>query len=247
MLLLPATADVIASFVAAAQAAPEELSTIANIMPAPPLPFVPAEQHGRLVVMALMAYAGEVEAGERAIAPFRALTTPIADMVAPMPYPQIYPPEDASYRPRAVGRTLFVNVIDRGVAETIVDYLEASDAAMRVAQLRVLGGAMARVPADATAFAHRASPIMVNVAAFYEGPQDRARREAWVSSFAAALHQDDASAYVGFLSDEGEARIRAAYPGATSERLRAIKARYDPTNLFRLNQNIPPASGASRQ
>ena len=145
MLLLPATPDVIAGFVAEAEAAPDELSTIANIMPAPPMPFVPAEQHGRLVVMALMVYAGETEAGQRVIAPFRSLATPIADMVRPMPYPEIYPAEDASYHPRAVGRTMFVNAIDRGVAETIVDQLEASDASMRVAQLRELGEAMARV------------------------------------------------------------------------------------------------------
>jgi len=246
MLLLPATPDVIASFIAEAEAAPDELSTIANIMPAPPMPFVPAEHHGRLVVMALMAYAGETEAGERAIAPFRALATPIADMVRPMPYPQIYPPEDQSYHPTAVAHTMFVNAIDRGVAEILTDYLESSDASMRVAQLRVLGGAMARVPAEATAFAHRSSRIMVNLAAFYEGPEDRAKREAWVSDFAAALRQDDAGAYVGFLGEEGEARVRAAYPGGTWDRLRAIKARYDPTNLFRLNQNIPPAIEASR-
>ena len=112
---------------------------------------------------------------------------------------------------------------------------------MRVAQLRVLGGAMARVPADATAFAHRKSRIMVNVAAFYEGPDDQRSREAWVAEFAAALDQGDGGAYVNFLADEGEERIRAAYPGATWDRLAAIKARYDPTNLFRLNQNIPPA------
>jgi FAD/FMN-containing dehydrogenase len=245
MLLLPATPQVIATFIAEAEAAPEELSTIANIMPAPPMPFVPAEQHGRLVIMALMAYAGEHEAGERAIAPFRALATPIADMLRPMRYAEIYPPEEPGYHPTAVARTMFVNAIDRGVAETIVERLEASDASVRVAQLRVLGGAMARVPADATAFAHRTSRIMVNVAAFYEGAEDRAKRDAWVAEFAAALGQDDGGAYVGFLGEEGEARVRAAYPGATWERLRAIKARYDPSNLFRLNQNIPPAAETS--
>jgi hypothetical protein len=164
-----------------------------------------------------------------------------------MPYPEIYPPEDDSYHPTAVARTMFVNAIDRRVAEVIVDHLEASDASMRVAQLRVLGGAMARVPTDATAFAHRASRIMVNVAAFYEGSEDRVVREAWVSDFAAALRQDDAGAYVGFLGEEGEARVREAYPGTTWERLRAIKARYDPTNLFRLNQNIVPPIEDPRQ
>ncbi len=246
MLMLPATPDVIASFINEAEAAPEELSTIANVMPAPPMPFVPTEHHGRLVIMAILAHAGAVEAGERVIAPFRALATPIVDMVRPMRYPEIYPPDDDSYHPTAVGRTMFVDAIDHGVAETIFECLRASDAAVRVAQLRVLGGAMARVPADATAFAHRASRIMVNVAAFYEGPEDRAVREEWVSDFAAALRQGDAGAYVNFLSDEGEARIRAAYPGSTWDRLAAIKRRYDPTNLFRLNQNIPPAIEGGR-
>jgi hypothetical protein len=193
------------------------------------------------VLSILPDYAGGGEAGERAVAPFRALATPIVE-VKPMPHPEIYPPEDDSYHPTAVTRTMFVDAIDRGVGETIVDHLEASDASVRVAQLRVLGGAMARMPAEVTAFAHRASRIMVNVAAFYEGPADRTVREAWVSEFAAALRQDDTGAYVNFLGDEGEARIRDAYPGSTWDRLVAIKARYDPTNLFRLNQNIPPAN-----
>jgi FAD/FMN-containing dehydrogenase len=114
-------------------------------------------------------------------------------------------------------------------------------ASMAVAQLRVLGGAMARVPADATAFVHRSSKIMVNVAALYQQPEEKATHEEWVDEFAAALRQSDTGAYVNFLGDEGEDRIRAAYPNGTWERLAAIKARYDPTNLFRLNQNVPPA------
>jgi FAD/FMN-containing dehydrogenase len=82
---------------------------------------------------------------------------------------------------------------------------------------------------------------MANLAAFYEGDADRADTAAWVAEFAAAVHQGDVRAYVNFLVDEGESRVRAAYPGTTWDRLAAIKARYDPTNLFRLNQNIPPA------
>jgi FAD/FMN-containing dehydrogenase len=242
MLVLPATADVIRSFVAVAEAAPDELSTIANVIPASVLPFVPAEHHGRLVIMVLLAYAGAADAGERAIAPLRALATPIADMVRPMRYPEMFPPEEAGIHPTAVAHTMFVNRIDQDVAETILQYLQASDAAMRAAQLRVLGGAMARVPVEATAFVHRRSRIMVNLAAFYNGPEDRAARQAWVASFAAALQQGDSGAYTGFLADEGEARVREAYPGSTWDRLRAIKQRYDPTNLFRLNQNIPPAN-----
>src|SRR5829696_5359661 len=128
MLILPATPEVIASFVAEAEAAPEELSTIANVMTAPPMPFLPAEVHGELIIMALMAYVGPTEAGERAIAPFRALSTPIVDSVKPMRYPEIYPPDEDDYHPTAVGRTMFLDTIDRDVAETIVEYLRASDA-----------------------------------------------------------------------------------------------------------------------
>jgi FAD/FMN-containing dehydrogenase len=240
MLMLPASAELVAEFIALADAAPEELSTIANVMPAPPLPFVPAEQHGKLAVLALLAYAGDTEAGERVLAPFKALATPLVDMVKPMPYPEIYPPEEEDYHPTVVGHTMFVDAIDLGVAETIMERLEASDATMRVAQLRVLGGAMARVPAEATAFAHRRSHIMVNLAAFYDGPEDQAVRQAWLDDFAAALRQGDTGAYVGFINDEGEARVHDAYPGSTWERLAAVKGRYDPANLFRRNQNVTP-------
>ncbi|MEW5827764.1 MAG: BBE domain-containing protein, partial [Chloroflexota bacterium] len=198
------------------------------------------EVHGKLILMALMAYAGDADAGDRALAPFRALATPLADMLRPMTYLEMYPPEEGEYHPVAAARTMFVNQVDRSVAGTILDHLKASTASMGVAQLRVLGGAMARVPADATAFAHRRSRIMVNVAALYEQMDEKPVHEAWVAEFAAALQQDDFGAYVNFLGDEGEARVRAAYPGRTWERLAAVKARYDPDNLFRLNQNIPP-------
>jgi FAD/FMN-containing dehydrogenase len=242
MMMLPATVEVIASFIALSEAAPEELSTIANVMPAPPMPFVASEHHGKLVIFAMMCYAGAVEAGERVMAPFRALATPIVDMVKPSRYPDMYPPEDPDYHPIGTSRTMFIDSFDRRVAETIVEHLNATDAQMRVAQIRVLGGAMARVPVDATAFAHRRSRIMVNVAALYERSDQAARYEPWVNGLVAALKQGDSGAYVNFLVDEGEARIRAAYPGKTWDRLRAIKRRYDPTNLFKICQNIPPAT-----
>jgi FAD/FMN-containing dehydrogenase len=241
MLLLPATAQVIADFMAAAEAAPEELSAIAAVMAAPPMPFIPPEQHGQLVVLAMLAYAGEAEAGQRAVAPFRALADPIADMVQAMPYGGMFPPEpEEEFHPTAVGHTMFVDRVNGTVADTIMEHLQASDAAMRVVQLRPLGGAMARVPVEATAFAHRHSRIMANVAAFYDGPADRDRRQAWVDGLAAALRQGDDGAYVNFLGDEGPERVRQAYPGPTWDRLVEVKRRYDPGNLFRRNQNIPP-------
>jgi FAD/FMN-containing dehydrogenase len=245
VLVLPATADTVAGFVAAAEAAPDELSTIGNVMPCPPLPFVAEEHHGSIVIFAMLAYAGDVQAGQVALAPFRALATPLADMVRPSTYPEMFPPDDPDYHPTAVSRTMFMDHVDRAVAETIMRFLEASDASLRVAQLRVLGGAIARVPVDATAYAHRPSRIMVNVAAFYDGEDDKPIREAWVAEFSAALNQGDSGAYVNFVGDEGEARVRAAYPGATWDRLARIKAQYDPDNVFRRNQNIPPAAAGS--
>jgi FAD/FMN-containing dehydrogenase len=243
MLMLPATREVLRAFVAQAEAAPDVLSTIANVMPAPPMPFVPAEQHGKLVVMGLLCYAGPPDDAQPVIDSFRSLATPIADMVRPIPYPEIYPPEVEDFHPTAIGRTLFVDRVEADTAELILDRLSSSDASMRATQLRVLGGAISRVPAEATAFAHRNSRIMANVAAFYDGPDDKPVRQAWVEEFAAELRQSDEGAYVNFLADEGSDRIRAAYPGATWDRLAKVKAGYDPTNLFRRNQNIPPAPG----
>ena len=241
MLFLPATPDVLAGFIAEADAAPEELSSIANVMPAPPMPFVPPEHHGRPVVMAMLAYAGDVDAGQRALVPFRALAEPVVDMVEPVPYPKMFHPVDPEYRPVAVQRTLFMDEFDRGAAERILERIDASTAASRVVQLRVLGGAMARVPADATAFAHRSRSILGNVVAMYGSDEEKPVHEAWVTGLADELSGGDPAAYAGFLGDEGRARTRAAYPGATWDRLASVKAEYDPENVFRLNQNVEPA------
>jgi FAD/FMN-containing dehydrogenase len=247
MLFLPATAETVERFIALAEAAPEELSTIANVMPCPPMPFVDEQWHGKLVIFGLMCWAGDAASGEAELKPFRdlaklgGLDAPIADLVKPMPYPGMYPPEDPDYHPTAVSLNMFLERMDRPTAETIMHRLESLDAPMRVAQLRVLGGAMSRVPKDATAFAHRDCRIMVNIAAFYEGEEDRVAKQAWADEFVGAIRQSDHGAYVNFLGDEGEARVHAAYPGKTYDRLAEIKRRYDPENLFRLNQNIPPA------
>ena len=242
IMILPATPEAVAGFVAAADAAPEELSTIANVMPCPPMPFVPEELHGTLVNMALMCYAGEGEAAEAAYAPFRALG-PLADLVKPGTLPDMYAGEEegAEMPPMVVTmRQQFIERVDLDAATAIVDALAASDSPMRAVQLRVLGGQMARVPADATAFAHRSAPIMAIVVALIEAPEARDRREAWVGGLASALNQGVPGAYVNFVNDEGAERVHDAYPPATWDRLAAIKATYDPDNLFRRNQNVPP-------
>lgn len=241
MLILPATEDVIAGFMAEAEVAPDELSTIATVMSAPPMPFLPADIHGKLIVFAMLVYAGNAEEGERVVAPFRKLATPLADMLKPMKYPEVFQEEGGGdYHPVAASRTMFIDRVDRSVAGTILNHLKASTGSMAVTQLRALGGAMARVPAEATAFAHRQSRIMVNLAALYENPAEKETHESWVANFADAIRQSDNGVYINFVGNEGETQVRAAYPGKTWGGLQKVKAKYDPTNLFRLNQNIPP-------
>jgi FAD/FMN-containing dehydrogenase len=245
MLFLPANADTIAGFVAAAEAAPEELGTIANVMPAPPMPFLPEELHGKLLIMGLLFYAGPAAEGEQVIAPFRALATPLADFVRPMRYPEMFPPEEPQPEgaPHFVpsSRILFMDHVDREVAQTIVDTIATAPSHMGVAQIRVLGGEMARVPVDATAFAHRAAPIMTAVASLTMDPTEHEANERWVDGFRTTLDQGVPGAYVNFINEEPASRIDDAYPPATKARLAEVKRRYDPTNLFHSNQNVAPA------
>ncbi|NUR72574.1 MAG: FAD-binding oxidoreductase [Hamadaea sp.] len=240
MLMLPATPEVITGAIEIASSAPEELSAIINVMTAPPAPFIPEEVRGKLVVMALLGYAGPPAEAEKVLAPLRALATPIMDSVRPMAYAEMFPPEDASYRPTAVGENMFVDTVDGSAVEAILKRLTESDAPMRVTQIRPLGGAMARVASDATAFAHRDAAYMVNLAAFYTSPADRIAKHEWITSFRDQLETGMPRAYVGFVADaDNPERVRAAYPAATYDRLVAVKQQYDPANLFRLNQNIP--------
>ncbi|HVR80328.1 MAG TPA: FAD-binding oxidoreductase [Acidimicrobiia bacterium] len=241
MMMLPATPEVLRSFVELAQAAPDDLSTILNAMKAPPMPFIPEHYHGQAVLFALMAYAGNIGEGEEVVARFRALAEPIIDMVQPMKYRDIYGPGEEPPHPAAVAvRNMYVGKVDHGSAEAIVEQLRASTAPMAAVQIRVLGGAVSRVPIESTAYAHRERQIMVNVAAMYEDLGEAEIHDAWVDRLAETLDQGEPGAYVNFIGDEGAERVRAAYPGPTWDRLREIKRRYDPTNLFRLNQNIPP-------
>ncbi|MFL5776018.1 MAG: BBE domain-containing protein, partial [Chloroflexota bacterium] len=110
-------------------------------------------------------------------------------------------------------------------------------------QIRVLGGEIARVPVDATAFAHRAAPILTVVAAITFDPSKREANEHWVDEFRASLDQGVPGAYVNFINDEPASRVDDAYPDGTRARLADVKRRYDPTNLFRRNHNVPPAAG----
>jgi hypothetical protein len=203
------------------------------------MPFIPAEVHGQIVIMAVVCYAGDSGQAEEALRPLREIATPVLDMVQPMPY-AVLMDEETPFRghPMAM-RSMFLDHIDDLVGATILEGLSRSDSWLPFVQFRVLGGAISRVAPDATAYAHRTSPIMVIVARPLEDEELAARQ--WTEELATALYQGDDSAYINFFGPHDGDRIEAAYPGETLARLRRIKATYDPTNLFRNNENITPA------
>jgi FAD/FMN-containing dehydrogenase len=197
------------------------------------------------MIMATVVYAGDSAAGERVIAPFRQLGSPIADMIRPMPFPAIYDGHAGAPHPvAAVIRNRFNDTLDVATAAAIMERLRMGTAPMRTVQFRPLGGAVSGIAADATAFAHRDRRFMVNVAAMFDEPADGPQHAAWAAETAALLEDGKRGAYVAFLGDDGADRIREAYPDETYRRLAGIKRRYDPDNVFRSNQNIAPAGRA---
>ena len=243
-LFMPATRDVLRSLVPIAANAPEELSIISFLMTLPPAPFVPAELVGTMSLTIMFVWSGDDPAdGQAALQPFRDVATPLVDMAMPMPYPGIYAMlASAEERSLSVHRSRFLSALDDDAVDALLDAMAAPSSPGAMIQLRVLGGAMARVPADVTAFAHRDAAIMALIITNFDDPSTEATHLAWTEALHEALGANDAGVYSNFLEVEGEERIRSAYPGGTYERLSDIKRRYDPSNLFRMNQNIRPAA-----
>ncbi len=240
-LFLPATPEALRNLVPVAQAAPDELSTIASVMRLPPAPFVPAEMVGKLSLAVMFVWSGDPDAGHAALEPFRRLADPLFEMVMPMPYPGIYQMlAEAEKRGYGSYRSRFLSAMDDDAVEAILAAMADPSSPAAMVQIRALGGAMARVPADTTAFAHRDAPIMLIILTPYEDPATEPVHAAWTQALHDALAPNAVGVYSNFLEAEGEARIRSAYPGGTYERLAEIKRRYDPSNLFRMNQNIRP-------
>ena len=235
--------DILRAYARIATDAPDELTTQAVLMQAPPAPFIPVERQGTPSVAIIVCYAGDPAEGEQVVAPLRRLGTPLADIIAPMPYSAIFALTAEGEVPglRHYVRSLFMRTLDEGALRALATESAATMSPGTLVQLRVMGGAMGRVPADATAFAHRDAEYAVMVTNFGPESEGDAARAARTERLWQALRPYASGVYVNFLGDEGESRIREAYPPATYDRLAALKAQYDPTNLFRLNQNIPPA------
>jgi FAD/FMN-containing dehydrogenase len=242
-------AEVLRFFRSFVASAPEELTVIAAVFTAGPAPFLPEEVHGKPVVALAVCYAGDVEEGERAVAPLRSFRRPVADVIGPMPYPVLQSMFDPSYPHgrRNYWKSNFLYELSDEVIEAVLEHAPRMLSPFSSFYFEHLGGAIARVGEDETAFAHRDAVFDFAILAGWEDPAEDDLHSGWARDFWAATEPLSAgSVYVNNLGDEGEDRVRAAYKPETYERLVALKDRYDPTNLFRLNQNIRPSAELAR-
>jgi hypothetical protein len=244
---MPLSAEVLRGVLRLANESPDELTTITEIMTAPPAPFFPPEVVGTPVMFVLMVYAGDPAQGTTIIDRFRALATPIADLVTTMPYSGIYEFSAEAESPApAITRSVFADPLDDETIASVVAQLTAPDRPdFAITQIRVLGGEMARVPADETAFAHRDARIMFTAYTILVDPDRADAHIAWTDDYFATVRPLATGAYVNFLDLEGDARVRDAYPPETFRRLAEAKRRWDPSNVLRRNQNISPALPAN--
>jgi hypothetical protein len=221
---------------------PDELTTIVVHRKMPPLDVVPAELHGKPVVAVGCCYAGPVEEGERVVRPLRAFGSPVLDLCQPKPYVV----NQAMFDPGLPHgwwyymKSCNIAVLSDEVIDTVAEH------SLRMSPLSTfpmfqLGGAVARVGEDETAFNGRTAAHTLNINATTSTKEGFDEEREWAHSLWSALKPHHTSVYVNFLMEEGEERIRReAYGPEKYERLKALKRRYDPDNFFRMNQNIPP-------
>lgn len=242
-LVLPASREVIRGYLDYVADAPDELTTIANLMHAPPAPYVPEARVGEVVLSILATWAGDESEGQRALAPLRALAEPVADAVGLIPYPAIFNFTAHQAMPIChVIRHVFTREVSEAAIGAALDAVEHASSPFSMVQFRGLGGVMARVGAEATAFAHRDKRYLVTILGLWmDETEDATPHRTWMDAVWPAIRAGGAGAYVNFLDDEGPERIREAYPLPTLARLAEIKRTYDPHNMFRFNQNIAPA------
>jgi hypothetical protein len=223
--------------------APDELMTIVIHRRAPPLPFVPPELHGELVVAVVCCHAGEVADGERVVRPLKRFGSPVLDRCGPTPFLAHQAMFDPSF---PHGWWYYMRACDVGeLTDEVIDI--TVEHSLRISSPRTafpiwqMGGAVARVGEDETAFNGRGAGHTFNISGATESAEGFEQEREWARDFWSALEpHHGGTVYVNFLMEEGEERVRQAYGAEKYDRLKALKRRYDPDNFFRLNQNIPP-------
>jgi FAD/FMN-containing dehydrogenase len=221
---------------------PDELTTLAAFITAPPAPFVPPEVQGQPVVAVLGCHIGDPKAANRDLAPLQGFARPLVPMVAPMPYTVLQGMLDEG-APRgllAYWRTEYLGGLGDEVIDVLVEHASRNPSPLGQVHIHHLEGAVARVGEAETAFSRRYAPYVVNLPAGWTDPADSDRNIAWVRDFSEALRPlGTGDAYLNFLGADEQDRVHAAY-GPNYDRLVEVKRRYDPDNIFRANVNIRP-------
>jgi FAD/FMN-containing dehydrogenase len=212
---------------------------------APPAPFVPAHLQGKPVLAIAVLYAGALEAAEGAVAPLKRLGPPAVDLVQPMPYTAFQALSDpaAPWGLNVYSRAEHLVGLTDAVIDALLQYGAEIAAFSPWSQTVIFrhGGAVSRVPNDATAFSHRGAAYMAHPIASWQNPSDTDRYLDWVRRFSAAMRPSTTGGvYLNLDAEQGADRVRANFGADTYARLAALKAKWDPQNLFRLNQNIKP-------
>jgi FAD/FMN-containing dehydrogenase len=225
-------------------AAPDELTTIFELSVAPAAPFLPEEVHGRQIVMVGACYAGSPDEGAEVVRPLKRFGRPIVDLLEPKPYRALQSMFD-SMVPHGWHRywkSVELPPLTDMAIDTLVEHAHAVASPKSYCIVFQLGGALARVGEDETAFSQRDAAHNVNINAVWtEDDPDGERHVAWARDFFDAMQPHSGGrVYLNFLGEEGGTRVRQAYGARTYERLVELKRAYDPTNFFRLNQNIAP-------
>jgi FAD/FMN-containing dehydrogenase len=204
---------------------------------------IPAELHGKVICALFAVHVGEPSAADAVLARIRDLVPATVDALGPTAYAAMYESEEGPPPPPLLRwNSSFTRVPELHAVEAAFERLvEPHTGQMRMVQFRPLGGAVAKVEAGATAFANRSSPMLLSAGATFDEAEDGDAQRAWVRSVVADLcGSEGRSPYLGFLADEGVEAVRAAYPESHWTRLREIKGRYDPDNVFDGNHNVPP-------
>ncbi|MBI6630451.1 FAD-binding oxidoreductase [Pontibaca salina] len=243
---LDAAPELLRKYREISNSAPDELTVWTVMRKAPPLPFIPEDWHGREVMIFAVCYCGDMAEGEKAVADLRALGQPLADVIGPHPYTGWQMAFDPLLTPGMRNYWKSQDFLDL-TEETIGHLVDAArnlpDDQTEIV-LPHLGGAMARVAPAATAFPQRKSHFTLNLHTRWEDPAKDAACIAWARALSDRVASQSAgSVYVNFMPEDDAARIGGAY-GNNMDRLRQVKARYDPGNLFRVNHNISPATAA---
>jgi hypothetical protein len=225
--------------------APDELTTIVSLRKAPDLPAIPPELRGRRVCQVAACWCGPIDRGEQILSPLRRFGRPLLDLVRPRPYLALQSMLDAlvPHGWHYYWKSCELPPLDDRLIDVLVEQAEQVESKHSYAILFQLGGAVGRVPEDATAYAHRQAAHNLNINGVWLPGEPIGEREmAWTRRFYAAVAPFQVGVYVNFLGDEGPERVREAYGRAKYARLARLKHEHDPDNFFRLNQNIRPVA-----